>query len=196
MNIVASLARAWRILTWRHWAWASAVAVLVAVSRPFPGFDTNWYWAHWRVLYETPWHLLIAYLFLIAIAIGYQLDKFELVYSTRGIATGVSYTDFNAQLLAFDVLTGLSAIAAAFLVGGALSRVAWPLALTVAVWFLASIGIGRIYPEVIQRFTVQPNQPALESPYMSNNIAMTRRAFDLDGWETRDYRGEAPLSEG
>jgi uncharacterized protein len=138
---------------------------------------------------------VLAGLFLMAIAIGYQLDKFELVYSDRGIATGVSYTDANAQFLAYDVLTGLSAIAAAFLVGGAFSRVLWPLGLTIAVWFLASIGIGRIYPEIIQRFTVQPNQPALESPYMSNNIAMTRLAFDLGTWGTRDYRGEAPLSE-
>lgn len=70
MNIIAPLARAWRILTWRHWAWATAIAVLVALSRPFPGFDTNWYWAHWRVIYETPWHLLIAYLFLAAIALA------------------------------------------------------------------------------------------------------------------------------
>ncbi len=92
-----------------------------------------------------------------AMAVGYQLDKFELVYSTRGIATGVSYTDANAQFLAYDVLTGLSAIAAAFLVGGAFSRVLWPLGLTVAVWFIASIGIGRIYPEVVQRITVIPN---------------------------------------
>ena len=60
------------------------------------------------------------------------------------------------------MLTGLSAIAAAFLVGGAFSRVLWPLGLTVAVWFIASIGIGRIYPEVIQRFTVQPNEVATE----------------------------------
>jgi uncharacterized protein len=138
---------------------------------------------------------VMAGLFLMAIAIGYQLDKFELVYSDRGIATGVSYTDANAQFLAYDVLTGLSAIAAAFLIGGAFSRVLWPLGLTVAVWFLASIGIGRLYPEVIQRFTVQPNQPALESPYMSNNIAMTRLAFDLGSWGVRDYRGEAPLTE-
>ena len=73
----------------------------------------------------------LAGLFLMAIAVGYQLDKFELVYSARGVATGVSYTDFHAQFLAFDVLTGLSAIAAAFLVGGAFSRVMWPLGLTV-----------------------------------------------------------------
>ena len=138
---------------------------------------------------------VLAGLFLVAIAVGYQLDKFELVYSTRGIATGVSYTDYHAQLLAFDVLTGLSAIAAAFLVGGALSRVAWPLALTLAVWFLASIGIGRLYPAAIQQFTVKPNEFAQEQPFIANNIAMTRLAFDLNNWEVRDYQGEEPLTE-
>ena len=138
---------------------------------------------------------VVAGLFLLAIAIGYQLDKFELVYSSRGIATGVSYTDYHAQLLAYDVLTGISAIAAAFLVGGALSRVAWPLALTLAVWFLASIGIGRLYPAAIQQFTVKPNEFAQEQPFIANNIAMTRLAFNLNGWEVHDYNGDAPLTE-
>jgi hypothetical protein len=138
---------------------------------------------------------VLAGLILMAIAVGYQLDKFELVYSTRGVATGVSYTDAHAQFLAYDVLTGLSAIAAAFLVGGAFTRVMWPLALTIAVWFIASIGIGRIYPEIVQAISVKPNEQTLEAPYISNNIAMTRLAFDLDGWDVRDYRGEAPLTE-
>ena len=138
---------------------------------------------------------LLAGLFLMAIAAGYQLDKFELVYSTRGIATGVSYTDANAQFLAYNVLTGLSAIAAALLVGGAFARVLWPLWLTLAVWFIASIGIGRIYPEIIQRTTVVPNQLAQEQPYISNNIGMTRLAFDLNAWDVHDYAGQTPLTE-
>ena len=138
---------------------------------------------------------ILAGLVLMAMAVGYQLDKFELVYSTRGVATGVSFTDANAQFLAYDVLTGLSAIAAAFLVGGAFSRVLWPLGLTVAVWFIASIGIGRIYPAIVQQLTVVPNEFVQETPYIANNIAMTRLAFDLDGWDVRDYRGEAPLTE-
>ena len=42
-----------------------------------------------------------------AIAVGYQLDKLELVYSTRAASRPASsYTDQNAQFLAFDVLTG------------------------------------------------------------------------------------------
>jgi uncharacterized membrane protein (UPF0182 family) len=138
---------------------------------------------------------VIAGLLLMFMAVGYQLDKFELVYSTRGVATGVSYTDANAQFLAYDVLTGLSAIAAAFLVGGAFTRVMWPLGLTLAVWFIASIAIGRVYPEVVQRITVLPNEQQLESPYVGYNIAMTRLAFDLDGWEVRDYKGETPLTD-
>ena len=47
-------------------------------------------------------------LFLLSVAFGYQLDKFELAYSTRGVATGVSYTDQNAQFVAFDLLTIIS----------------------------------------------------------------------------------------
>ncbi|HLO34577.1 MAG TPA: UPF0182 family protein, partial [Candidatus Deferrimicrobium sp.] len=137
---------------------------------------------------------VLAGLFLMTIALGYQLDKLELVHSNRGIATGVSFTDQNAQFLAFDVLTGLSAIAAAFVVGGAFARVLWPLGLTLAVWFIASIGIGRIYPEIVQRLTVDPNQQAQETKYIANNIAMTRLAFDLGGWTDQGYAGNAAIT--
>jgi uncharacterized membrane protein (UPF0182 family) len=137
---------------------------------------------------------LLAGLVIMAIALGYQLDKLDLVHSNRGVATGVSYTDENAQFLAYDVLTGLSAIAAALLVGGAFARVLWPLAITLAVWFIASIAVGRIYPEFVQRVTVIPNQQALESKYILNNIAMTRLAYALNAWQDRPYRGDAPLT--
>jgi uncharacterized membrane protein (UPF0182 family) len=138
---------------------------------------------------------VIAALILVSIAAGYQLDKFELVHSTRGIAPGVSFTDQHAQFFAYDLLTVLSAVEAALLVGGAFARVLWPVTITFAVWFLASIAIGRIYPEIIQRFTVVPNQQAQETPYIANNIAMTRLAFGLDLWSDRAYPGNAPITQ-
>ncbi len=137
---------------------------------------------------------VLAGLFLLSIAFGTQLDKYELVYSTRGIATGVSFTDQNAQFFAYDVLTLLSGLAGALLVGGAFTRMLWPLGLTVGVWLLASLIIGRAYPEAIQRFTVEPNQFAQEQRYIANNIGMTRLAFGLDDWEDRPFRGEAVLT--
>jgi uncharacterized protein len=149
------------------------------------------------LVFTTPVRVHLAVLgalFLLSVAFGYQLDKYELSYSARGIATGVSYTDQNAQFFAYDVLTVLSGLAAALLVGAAFTRMIWPLALTVAVWLLASIVIGRLYPEAIQRFTVQPNQFAQEERYIANNIAMTRLAMGLDSWEDRNFRGEAVLT--
>lgn len=132
-------------------------------------------------------------LFLLSVAFGYQLDKFELVYSTRGFVAGVGFTDQNAQFFAYDLLTVISGLAAAFLVGGAFTRMIWPLALTIGIWVLASLIIGRLYPEAIQRFTVEPNQYAQEERYITNNIAMTRKAFGLDLWEDRSFRGEDRL---
>ena len=132
-------------------------------------------------------------LFLLSVAFGYQLDKWELAYSTRGFVTGVGFTDQNAQFFAYDVLTIISGIAAALLVGGAFTRMIWPLALTIGIWVLASLVIGRLYPEAIQRFTVEPNQYAQEERYIANNIAMTRQAFALDEWEDRSFSGEDRL---
>jgi uncharacterized membrane protein (UPF0182 family) len=135
-------------------------------------------------------------LFLLSIAVGYQLDKYELVYSTRGFAVGVSYTDAHAQFLAFDVLTILSALVAAFLVGAAFTRWNRALGLAIATWLLAAVGIGIVYPEIVQRFTVTPNQLAQETPYIANNIAMTRLAYDLTNWDPpTDYGGEATLTQ-
>ncbi len=139
---------------------------------------------------------ILAGLLLLSIAFGYQLDKFELVYSGRGFVTGVSYTDQNAQFFAYDVLTVLSGLAGALLVGAAFTRMLWPLGLTLGIWLLASLLIGRAYPEAIQRLTVDPNQFAQEERYILNNIAMTRLAFGLDGWEDdRPFRGESVLTE-
>ena len=153
--------------------------------------------ANGGLVFTTPVRVHLAVLgglFLLSVAFGYQLDKLELSYSTRGVAAGVSYTDQNAQFLALDLLTAISGIAAALLVGGAFTRMLWPLGLTIGFWFFASIVIGRLYPEAVQRFTVAPNQYAQEERYIGNNIAMTRLAFNLGDWQDQPFDGTAVLT--
>jgi uncharacterized membrane protein (UPF0182 family) len=137
---------------------------------------------------------VLAGLYLITVAAGYQLDKLELVYSTRGVATGVSYTDQAAQFFALDALTIVAGIVAALLVAGAFTRWVAPLGAGIAIWLGLSLLLGTIYPEAIQRFTVDPNQYAQEQPYIANNIAMTRLAYNLGGWQDQTYGGDAPLT--
>lgn len=131
---------------------------------------------------------------LLVTAYGYQLDKLELVFSQNGVATGVSYTDATARIPGLDALTVIAAIAAAFLVGAAVTRSTWPLVLTVTIWFGASAVLTGLYPEFVQRFQVSPNEYALEEPYIANNIRMTRLAFGLDGWTERQYDGADELT--
>ena len=138
---------------------------------------------------------VIAGLYLLSVAFGYQLDKYELVYSHAGGAwTGVAYADANGRFFAYDVLTLLSGLAGALLVAGAFTRWLWPLGAVVAIWFAASILLGRLYPEAIQRFSVDPNTYAQEEQYIANNLAMTRLGFGIDDWESRQYGGTAPLT--
>ncbi len=135
-------------------------------------------------------------LYLLSVAWGYQLDKLELVYSTQGGSfVGVSFTDQNARFLAYDVLTAVSAFAGAFLVIGAFTHAMWPLAAVIILWFSASIVLGSIYPNLVQRLSVEPDQLNRETPYIANNISMTRTSFDIGNWERRDYGGEAPLTQ-
>ncbi|HYL39996.1 MAG TPA: UPF0182 family protein, partial [Candidatus Binatus sp.] len=49
-------------------------------------------------------------------------------------------------------------------------------------------------PAVYQQLVVTPNQNSAEAPYIANNIALTRQAFALDGWEVRSYASKATLT--
>jgi hypothetical protein len=134
-------------------------------------------------------------LLLVSFAAGYQLDRFELVYSTRGVASGVSYTDQSAQFTALQILTIVALIVAVVVVAGAYLRRAVPVGLALGAWLVVAVVLGGIYPEVIQRFTVQPNEFAQESPYIANNIRMTRLAFALDSWSDTPYAGTGQLTQ-
>ncbi len=138
---------------------------------------------------------VLAGLWLASIAIGYQLDKLELVYSTNGVAAGVSFTDQNARFFAFDVLTVVAAFAGALLVGGAFTKMLWPLGAVIIFWLSASVVLGQIYPAVIQRLSVEPDQLGKETTYIQNNIAMTRIAYGLNSWTVSDYSGQDQLTQ-
>lgn len=138
---------------------------------------------------------LLAALFLGAWAAGYWLNIYELLYSRRAVAFGAGYTDLNASLLAIRVemvVVILLALAVAANIFIANSRL--PLILG-GVWLVAAIGLGMIYPAVMQRYIVEPNELALERPYISHNIRFTRLGFGLEAVESRPFGNPDELSE-
>ena len=141
---------------------------------------------------------ILAALWLWSAAIGYQLDRYELVYSsTSGIFQGVSYTDANARMLAMNVMTVLTAFVGCFIVGFTFTRWRTPLALTLVFWAGAFLVLEVGYPQVVQRVFVEPNQQAQESPYISDNIQETRLAFNLSSWtsNTTSYTPQVSVTK-
>ena len=134
---------------------------------------------------------LLAALYLWSVAVGYQLDRYELVYSnTSGIFQGVSFTDANAKMLSINVMTVLTAFVGCFVLGLSITKWRTPLVLTLLFWAGAFVVLDIGYPQLIQRFSVEPNQQAQESPYIENNITETRLAFGLNNWSTAQYTPE------
>ncbi len=100
----------------------------------------------------------------------------------------------HAHLPALDLLIVIS-IAAAGLFIVNIWRRGWVFPIiAVGLWGFISIVVGTIYPAVIQKFSVQPNELTKEQPYIVRNIAATREAFGLSNISTKTFNYDASLS--
>lgn len=111
---------------------------------------------------------------------GYRLAQFNLMYSPRGVAFGASYTDIHAQLPVLGILIVAALAAAGVLVYSGWTRRGVLAAYSVAALLGTSLLLGTAYPAFVQQFTVEPDEINKETPYILNNIAFTRAAFDLN----------------
>jgi uncharacterized membrane protein (UPF0182 family) len=135
-------------------------------------------------------------------AFGYQISNWDLVYSSRGRAFGTSATDFDAQFPANTILTFIVAAAAVLLLANIFIRnTRRGVVLLVAaslIWLVGHILVAGIYPSVYQNFSVKPNELTKEQKYISNTIAMTRKAFGLEvntNMKEVPFQGTATLTQ-
>lgn len=120
-------------------------------------------------------------------AVGYWLQRFELTTSTRGFVDGAGYTDVNAQLPAIQVLMWIM-VAAFVLFIVNIWRRGWALPIIgIVSWAIVAVIAGAIYPQVIQRVTVEPNEPAKEEKYIGFNIEATTAAMGLEDIEVTPF---------
>ncbi len=131
---------------------------------------------------------LITFLLLVK-AWGYYLERHLLLYSERGAVFGAGWTDVNASLLAYNVLLVLALLAAGLIIAAAVTRRLQPNILIYAVGgiIVASIALSVVYPAVLQRFAVDPNELARERPFLSENIKFTREAYGINDVERQPF---------
>ena len=126
-------------------------------------------------------------------AVGFWLDRFEIVFSPRGVVFGASYTDINATLPVLGALAVLAApgrlACVAQMVRPGLRLVAGGLIALVLVWI---VGLG-VYPALLQPFRVTPNELVAERPFIEHNIRMTRQAYGLDRIVEQEFPADETL---
>ncbi len=159
-------------------------------------------------------HLLgLASGFMLVIAVSNWLDRYELLYSSRGVTYGASFTDVTVQLPALTILS-ITALLIAFSLGwraldcrGSDRDVAWAEAKSIRChrrgwnWLLAEgvaygvvLVLAYLLPLAIQKLVVQPTELDKERPYIQRSIAQTRAAFNLDQIEVKTFQPQNSLT--
>ena len=119
---------------------------------------------------------------------------FDLLFSQRGVAFGAGYADVHAQLPVLKALVVLAGLVAVLCLVTIRLRSWRPLLWSVAALVGVAILGGVVYPGVIQRYQVSPNEIVKEKPYIDFNIRYTRLAYGLDNIEEREFPAEQTLT--
>ena len=122
-------------------------------------------------------------LFLALVAFGYVLDQFDLLFRDETVLTGAGYASINARLPALQILVVVVSITAIASFANAFFRTIWVLVGAIGLWIVASVLVLGIYPSLIDRFVVSPDQLNKEKPYIARNIEATRAAYALTNVE-------------
>lgn len=138
---------------------------------------------------------LLAALILLLWASGYIFEIFNLNYSGRGVVFGASYTDLNASLYALYGQMAFMVLAALIMLLNMFRLSLRPLLVAGALWLGVTVLVGGVYPALLQRYEVVPNELVREGPYIQHNIDYTRMAFNLDKIDVRNFGSIDPLNQ-
>ncbi|MET9906313.1 UPF0182 family protein [Streptomyces sp. NPDC006476] len=133
-------------------------------------------------------------------AVAYWLDRYGLAvkssdFKATGNWTGLRYVDANAYLPAKTILFCIAVICA-LLFFATLWRRTWQLpVIGFGLMVLSAILIGGLYPAIVQKFQVQPNEQAKEAPYVQKNLKATREAYGIDDTKVTEYSGTSTTKD-
>ena len=124
-------------------------------------------------------------------AFGYFIERYTYLWRDHQTVTGVTYTEYHYVLPALLILSVTLLISAVIALFNAFVTRNLRLLLAAAALPVLVFGVGLILiPAYIQGFIVKPNELDRETPFIENNIAWTRTAFELDKIESQDFQAD------
>jgi uncharacterized membrane protein (UPF0182 family) len=142
-----------------------------------------------------PWRgfsITFAFLLLV-LALRVYIGRFEQLFESHTIFSGVTYTD------AHITLTGMLVVCAALILGSVIAivnavrvpRGGWLIAAIVpaAICYIGVQGISWY----VSSFIVKPNELVREKPYIAYNTELTRQAYGLNRVTQREFPAETTI---
>lgn len=133
-------------------------------------------------------------LLFLAIAYRIHLATYNLLFSARGVVFGAGYADVHASLPALRILVVLAVLTAAACFWGAFRGHVKPALWSFAALIAVAVVGEMIYPAIIQKLVVAPNELEKEKPFIANNIKFTRQAYALDRFDEHHFSATHDLT--
>jgi len=137
---------------------------------------------------------IIGALLMWVLAVGHWLDRWGLLMSERGAVFGAAYVDVHALKSALLILAVVAAACGGLILVNAYVRGVRLLIGGVALWGVMVVLLSIVWPNTMQRLTVNPNEFAKERQFIERNIEFTRMGFGLQDIIERPYAVERTLS--
>ncbi len=119
-------------------------------------------------------------LYIMNIGFGFYLEGFGLLFSQFGVVIGAGYSDVNARLIFFRVLSVITPVSGILFILFILRGYPRLSLIPPAAVFMIYIAGIVMYPSILQKFKVAPNELALEAPYIEHNIKFTRVGYGIN----------------
>ena len=136
---------------------------------------------------------VIGSLIFLVLAGKAYIGMHEILYSSHGHVAGATFTDVNAVIPFLKAKIFIALASAVLLMGNVFLRRNLVFIGTFALYLVVSFIGSSVYPAILQKFVVAPNELVKETPYIKYNIASTRKGFGIDTVEERNISGSTSI---
>lgn len=134
--------------------------------------------------------------FLAFLALRFLVVRYTLLMEGSSAVQGIfGYTDMEARLPALLALAAVAAGAAGVVLWSGRSGRGLPGLVAVVTLGVGGVVAGQIYPALVQRLQVEPNELSRETPHIQHNLAFTRLGFGLGELERRTFPYQLPVRD-
>ncbi len=128
-------------------------------------------------------------------AVNFWLQRFDLLTQpSGGVVFGGGYAEINALIPALWIMVVISLGVTVALVASVFRSDLKLVVAGLVGFFLMSVLAKGVYPSLVQKFVVTPNELQVEREYLEYNIQATREAYALDRIEVRPFEASPDLT--